>query len=260
MSLEQLISGEASPEAIWSIIQTTWAVPAGMLALYFYGRFHFNSPEYPLGLSIGTEQSDGDRVQLITPAPPIFTTQRSRYERYANTYVLILELAFLGFIFFYSIFSDIGRILKWQFPDISAESLQYRAILGLFMLTGLLSSFPVFKEIDTWLLSRFHRAAFIPDDARDLAERLFTSTFEPSQTIKENVRSALSMRDTRRVASGDASGSLEKRIFELLCLRTRVQKSMAADKLKGFRIRLGPGYQSHCASNSGLTVRSQGLS
>src|SRR5258708_4882773 len=40
------------------------------------------------------------RARLITPAPPIFTTSRARYNRFARRYVAILELAFIAIVFF----------------------------------------------------------------------------------------------------------------------------------------------------------------
>jgi hypothetical protein len=55
------------------------------------------------------------------------------------------------------------------------------------VLTGLLSSFPLFKDIDTWLLRKLHRAAFIPDDARDLAKKLYNSEFEPRRPAIETI-------------------------------------------------------------------------
>ncbi len=57
-------------------------------------------------------------LELITPAPPMFTTRRSRYNRYANRYVLILEAAFIGFIFFYTVVTDIGKVMNLEFPDL----------------------------------------------------------------------------------------------------------------------------------------------
>jgi hypothetical protein len=40
-----------TPPEIGSSLQMYWIVPAGMIALYFYGMFHFNSPDYSLALS-----------------------------------------------------------------------------------------------------------------------------------------------------------------------------------------------------------------
>src|ERR1700689_4833904 len=77
-----------SPQ-ILLLIQNDWSVPVGMIALYFYGRFHFNTPSYPVVFSINPDE----RARLITQAPPIFTTRRSRYNSYSMRYILILESA-----------------------------------------------------------------------------------------------------------------------------------------------------------------------
>lgn len=191
MSVNEIIS-LINSDATWSAVKTGWTVPAGMVVLYFYGRSHFNTPAYSLDLTINT------RVRLITPAPPIFTTRRSRYNSYANRYVLILEAAFLVIIFLYSMIQDIARAGEVQIPDLTGEPLQYRVIFALFVLTGLLSSFPVLKQIDVWLLERLHRAAFIPGDVRDLAAKLYNSTFVPKPNAIAAVRPSLSMRDNLR--------------------------------------------------------------
>jgi hypothetical protein len=236
MSINEIIS-LINSDATWSAVKTGWTVPAGMVVLYFYGRSHFNTPAYSLDLTINT------RVRLITPAPPIFTTRRSRYNSYANRYALILEAAFLVIIFLYSMIQDIARVGEVQIPDITGEPLQYKVIFALFVLTGLLSSFPALKQIDVWLLERLHRAAFIPGDVRDLAAKLYNSTFVPKPNAIAAVRPSLSMRDTRRVADGLASGSLENKIFDILCLRTQIQTGMEADKFQDFRITLDQDFK-----------------
>jgi len=219
-----------------------------MVVLFFYGRSHFNTPAYSLDLTINS------RVRLITPAPPIFTTRRCRYNSYANRYVLILEAAFLAIIFLYSIIQDIAKADKLQIPDITDEPLQYKVIFALFVLTGLLSSFPVLKQIDVWLLERLHRAAFIPGDVRDLATQLYNCAFVPNPNAIAVVRPSLSMRDTARVADGQASGSLERRIFEILCLRTQIQTGMEADKFRDFRITLDQDFKAIGDQSQGLKL------
>lgn len=94
----QALSGISSAELLaWA--QIYWIVPAGMLALYFYGRFHFNSPEYAIDFGCRGDPADSIGLRLITPTPPIFTTSRARYNRFARRYVAILELAFIGMYF-----------------------------------------------------------------------------------------------------------------------------------------------------------------
>ena len=247
MSIHELIAFISS-DATWSAVGNGWTVPAGMVVLFFYGRSHFNTPAYSLDLTINS------RVRLITPAPPIFTTMRCRYNSYANRYVLILEAAFLAIIFLYSIIQDIAKADKLQIPDITGEPLQYKVIFALFVLTGLLSSFPVLKQIDVWLLERLHRAAFIPGGVRDLATQLYNCAFMPNPNAIAVVRPSLSMRDTARVADGQASGSLERRIFEILCLRTQIQTGMEADKFRDFRITLDQDFKAIGDQSQGLKL------
>jgi hypothetical protein len=38
-------------------ILSYWIVPVGMLALYFYGNFHFNTPEYLLDIGLQGDQA-----------------------------------------------------------------------------------------------------------------------------------------------------------------------------------------------------------
>jgi hypothetical protein len=201
-----------SPEQFIQGVQAYWIVPAGMLVLYFYGRFRFNTPDYSI-------TADGaSRRGLLTPAPPIFTTSRSRFNRYARRYVLILEIAFLGFIFFASVLSDIGKVTRLGLPDMSSDSVQYRAVLALFFLTGFLSSFPGFKDLDAWILKKLHEAALIPDEVRLLAVQLFEAPYVPGTRAASAVRSMLISRDTIKVADGLATGGLESTVLKLLWL------------------------------------------
>ncbi|MGY3611094.1 MULTISPECIES: hypothetical protein [unclassified Bradyrhizobium] len=101
----QALSGVSQADLLaWA--QTYWIIPAGMLALYFYGRFHFNSPDY--AIDFGNRDAPGEPIglRLITPAPPIFTTSRARYNRFARRYVALLELAFIAIVFFPSLVAE----------------------------------------------------------------------------------------------------------------------------------------------------------
>jgi hypothetical protein len=60
------------------------------------------------------------------------------------------------------------------------------------------------------------------------------------------------MRDTARVADGHASGSLEKRIYQLLCLRNQIQIIMKDDRYKRFKSQLDQDFAE-------VTIRSQSL-
>jgi hypothetical protein len=229
--MSDLFQGIVSDTTV-TILSNCWTVPAGIVALYFYGRLHFNSPTYPIELIVSNGRSGNDRARLITQAPPIFTTRRSRYNSYALRYIGVLELSFIVMVFGYPIIRDIARADGLTLPDLTNESVQYRSIFALFLLTGLLSSFPGFKQIDFWLLSTLHRAAFIPDDVRNFASKLCQSKYTPSPNAIAVVRSALAMRDTLRVADHGATGTLERRIFDYLCLRTQIQMIMSEDRYR----------------------------
>ena len=198
-------------------IQTFWIIPAGMLALYFYGAFHFNTPDY----RIAVLQSP-DVPALLTLAPPKYTTSRTRFRRYARGYILILECAFLGFVLFTGVVSDAARALNLEMPRFDTETLQAKAIFALFFLTGLLSSFPGFKDVDAWILTKLHKAALIPDDAKLMASRLFHADYRPSEQTRAQVKQVLKSRDTIRYSEGKVVGALEARILSLLWLRSQL--------------------------------------
>jgi hypothetical protein len=163
-----------------SILSNCWSVPAGVVLLYFYGKLHFNTPTYPIEMVVSAGGVLTDKVRLIAQAPPKFTTRRSRYNSYAWRYIALLELSFVFIIFCYTIINDIARAEHVVVPDLTSESLEYRSIFALLVLTGVLSSFPGLKQLDFWILSSLHRAAFIPDDVRDFAGRLCQSSRIPS--------------------------------------------------------------------------------
>jgi hypothetical protein len=215
----------------WS--QTYWIIPAGMIALYFYGRAHFNTPDYVLGAQQGATAGN-----LLTLAPPIFTTYRSQFNRFALWYVVILEAVFLAFIFLPSVFTDIGAVMRFQFPVLGSDTVQFRAVLALFCLSGLLSSFPGFKDLDAFILRKLHQAALIPDDARLLAASLFDAPFVPHREAAATVKATLISRDTIRVAERKASGSLESNVLKALCMLNQLQHKIANSKYNYFKVKL----------------------
>lgn len=234
----QALSG-ISPAELLAWAQIYWIIPAGMLALYFYGRFHFNSPDYAIdfGSRGGPVESIGSR--LIALAPPIFTTSRARYNRFARRYVAILELAFIAIVFFPNLLAEaISLLTSSPFSWGDSVTLQHKVLIALFALTGLLSAFPGFKDIDGWLLRTLHRAAFIPDDARILAEKLYEAPFSPPSAALAAVRPTLTTRDAIRAADGKLVGALEQRLIAVQCLRTQLQSIMADGKFTDFKIKL----------------------
>jgi hypothetical protein len=236
-----------------AILKTYWIVPVGIIALYYYGRFHFNTPDYSFDLKDrdGIPLADGGR--LLTLAPPIFTTSRARFNRYARRYVLILEAAFLIIVFFSGIVADIVQVghVQLNIPT-ENDTIQYRAIWALFFLTGLLSSFPLFKDIDSWILAKLHQAALIPDDVRFFAEMLCDAPFKPSPAAVEAVREVLRRRDTIRVAEGKAEGTLEMTLLKALWLKAQLQQVTVTEKYRRFRQKLQRDVQDIAAITTGM--------
>jgi hypothetical protein len=88
------------------------------------------------------------------------------------------------------------------------------------------------------ILSYLHRLAFIPDDVRLFATKLCSAPFFAPAEVATAVRATLTMRDTTRVADHLATGVLEQKILDLLCLRAQLDATMVADKYNGFKIKL----------------------
>ncbi|MEA2838974.1 MAG: hypothetical protein QOF41_304 [Methylobacteriaceae bacterium] len=235
MTFEQLLEWSAREGPTYAA--QFWTIPVGMVVLFFCGRYHFNTPAYSLDLGENAS-STIPPTRIVIPTPPIFTTRRSRYNHYAYRYILILEVAFLFIVFFGDIVAGIGKVAKLPLPDLSTQSVEYRVVFALFALTGLFSSFPVLKDIDAWLLKKLHDAALIPADARDLANRLYSSRFTPSDSTMNAVKLGLPMRDTIRVANHQAHGALEASVIDLFCLRVQVQTNIGRHRFKQFRIAL----------------------
>jgi hypothetical protein len=220
---------------IWQVIQIYWIIPAGMLTLYFYGKFHFNTPEYSLDYGTRAESTTNAIARLIT-APPMFTTSRAYYNRYARCYVAILEVAFIALVFFTSLAADLGNSahLHISWPT-SADPVQHRAAWALIALTVALSSFPGLKEIDNWLLAHLHKAALIPQEARSLAQRLYNAKFLPRRAT---IPSYLNMRDINRVADRQAAGALEQRVLQMEYLGGQLQTTTLNSKYSQFKTKL----------------------
>jgi hypothetical protein len=237
MSPHALPAISAAELLAWT--QIYWIIPAGMLALYFYGRFHFNSPEYAIDFGARNSSDEVPGPRLIAMAPPIFTTSRERYNRFARRYVAILEAAFLAIVFFPDLVAEgISLLTGAPFSFGDSVTLQHKVLIALFALTGLLSSFPGFKDVDGWLLQTLHRAAFIPDDVRMLSEKLFEVPFSPSPAALAAVRPTLTTRDAIRAADGKLTGALEQRLIAVRCLRMQLQSVMADGKFAESRIKL----------------------
>jgi hypothetical protein len=216
-----------------------WVIPVGMLVLYFYGRVHFNTPDYALTQNDDDGQPLSDPGRLLSLAPPMFTTTRSRFNLYAWRYILILWGAFLVLLFVPSLITDTGHILNLQLPAFpSSESLQYRVLFALFFLTGLLSSFPLLKDLDGRILKILHTAAYIPEDATRLAEILRAAQFVAKAATREIVQEALTKRDSLAVSRGESVGTLELMLLKTLWLRTELLQLITGQQCISFRLAL----------------------
>ena len=135
----------------------------------------------------------------------------------------------------------------------SSENLNYRALWALFLLTGFLSSFPVIKDIDNWLLRALHRAAFISDEVRILAEDLYNFAYSvPPASVIEAVRPDLSIRDILRVAEKTLAGRLEGRIINILGLQSALESQLSSGRHTRFKIKLHRDLQEIKQQNQGL--------
>lgn len=245
----------------WNKVETYWIIPAGMIALYFYGMFHFNSLTYilDLGSSSGSSEIQGTGARLITPAPPIYTASRKHFNSYARRYVLILEAAFIVIISFYSILSGVlsdtqGMIkldINLVFPS-EAQTLQHRALWALFTLTGLLSSFPGFKDVDNWLLGTLHKAAFIPDEVRLLARTLYDAPLSVPPSSIVSLREKLDVPNSRSFSDESQIGRFERRVLEIFSLRNQLQSRMEGGRYTSFKIKLDRDLQEITKQNEGL--------
>jgi hypothetical protein len=233
--------------------QSYWVIPVGMLVLYFYGRVHFNTPSYPLIQQDENGRPLSDPGRLLSLAPPLFTTTRSRFNRYAWRYILLLEVVFLILLFLPSVISDAGRILDLKLPLIpSSESLQYRTLFALFLLTGLLSSFPLLKDLDGHILQKLHSAAYIPEDATRLAEVLREARFVANGPTREEVQTGLTKRDLIAVSRGESTGKLEVVLLKTMWLKSEFLRLTTQEECISYRLALARDISDVAASWANL--------
>lgn len=228
----QVLINDLTAEAVLSF----WMVPIGLFILYFYGTFRFNTPDYDIVKADGQALRTSTDVLMMSLAPPRFTTTRRRFRRYEVRYVFLLETTFLCFVFAWPLIKIVAKAMRW--PDPGDGSPTFHAVVGLLLLTGVLSSFPGFRDFDSWLLRILHEAALIPGNARRLAENLFDAPFVPSPAIVTGVKSQLIMRDTIRVAEGKATGSLETTVLRMLCLKDGLKKALQPETTVSFQVKM----------------------
>lgn len=211
---------------VTSAIAIYWIIPVGLVALHFYGRHHFNTPEYALSSNVRDGGSGLVRnmplAKLRGLAPPMFTTSRARYRRYAFRYIAILQSIFLLITCAPDLVLEASGLVHIRMQ--LAESVQQRGLWALFGLTGLLSSFPALKDFDGWLLSFLHKSAVIPDGAELTAATLFDAEFRPGEQARRAVVQSLRTKHVTRVAQGEAVGSLEMNWLNVRCLHYEIAR------------------------------------
>ena len=182
MELETFYAFVNSPQLL-PFLKETWTIPAGLCFLFFYGMSRFNTPFYTIELPV----DEGINIRLITQTAPKLTTMRSRYRVYVVLYAILLQLTFITLVFFYPTINDALSAGKITAPNLTGP-LQHRAFIALFLLTGVLTSFPGLNKLNDWLLKELHKRALIPSESQHLARRLYQSEFNPTQAVFTNVR------------------------------------------------------------------------
>src|SRR5258708_6079622 len=102
------------------LAQQYWLLPLGMVIIYFFARYHFNTPDYALVGATLPDSMTADLpkaspfARLRISAPPIFTTPRDRYRRSEIRYVLGLEAAYLCITLFPDLLAVIPNLQGGQ--------------------------------------------------------------------------------------------------------------------------------------------------
>lgn len=234
-------SNVPAQENYWPLIQAAffdyWIIGIGLVTLYFWGRYHFNTPNYALGGNADT----GDRSSSIDPTiskinglvPPMYTTTISQYWRYMFRYILILQIVFILVTFSREFTSVIGQYVGGS--NFKAEhvpaAMRERAVWALFLLTGLLTSFPVLKQLDGFILRTLHKSANVPDGVENTAQYLLEAKYKPSQAISDDIFASIRTHHFREVIAGREIGSLESSWFELRCIREVVKDYILANQI-----------------------------
>ncbi|MFB0491828.1 hypothetical protein ABIE45_004414 [Methylobacterium sp. OAE515] len=208
-----------------------WIVAVGVIALFFFGSYHFNTPNY--ALSGGSERAAGPSTldpaisRINGLAPPKYTTTRSQYQRFMLKYVIMLETAFVVMTFSPEVIKSIYYLSGASVPTGQIhfpETVTERAIWSLFILTGLLTSFPVFRQVDGFILRALHKGANVPTGVEQTAQYLLIVKYEPNQTIGSDIFTGIRTHHFREVIAEREAGSLERTWFELRCIRESVKK------------------------------------
>jgi hypothetical protein len=216
-----------------------WSVPIGMAIVYFFGKYHFNTPDYALirdtisDTTTAIEPKNSAAARLHTTAPPVFTTLRERYRKAEIKYILVLLTAFFCITIFPNILTLIPNLQgATQFVS---ESLEQRVIIAALVLTGFLSSFPFIRDFDGWLLKALHSEASIPDDAEQTADELFEAGYRRDPATATDLMARVRSPHLRAVADGTIFGLLEVTWLNLRCLAERLKDTLQEPRYKDFK-------------------------
>jgi hypothetical protein len=239
------------------LAQQFWLLPLGMIVIYFFARYHFNTPDYALVSAGLPDSSSADLpktsplARLRTSAPPIFTTPRDRYRKSEIKYVLGLEVAYLCLTIFPDLIAAIPNFQaadKAFLTDFIGKSFSNRAILGALLCTGFLSSFPLFREFDAWLLKTLHGQASIPDDAEQTADQLFEVGYKRNCQTMRQIRESAKSPHLRLVADGFLTGSLEMKWLNVRCLAESLKDLLQDSRYWAFKRKFHQEFQDITAS------------
>jgi hypothetical protein len=226
----------------WQDVAQFWPVVAGMGIVFFFAKTHFNSPDYALsGYNNLNDPDDKDaakyssNARLRTPAPPIFTTPRDRYRRAEWKYIGGLEGGFIILTIFPELLDHVPAAKGLM--TFLGDTINGRVIPVTLLLTGFLSTFPIIREADTWLLKSLHTSASIPDDAEETATELFNSPYKADTDILARIVAQVQSQTMRDVASKKLFGSMEHRWLNIRCWGEKLTENLRDTRYKQFRRR-----------------------
>lgn len=176
----------------WHAVAGYLVVPPGIIALIYFGRLQFNSPKYSMAYPQTDTTVEAEEPWLSPLAqprqlvPPISTTRRERYRRQAVKYIATLVIAFLTITCLPDTAVYIAREAFQSSITLPTDPVQ-RTAWALFLLTGFLSSFPGFRDLNERYLKYLHTQAAIPNAAKNAAQRLYDGGFElPKDGVRLN--------------------------------------------------------------------------
>jgi hypothetical protein len=222
-----------------TLLTQYWSVPTGMAIVYFFAKYHFNTPDYVLindlpPDAVGSiDPKNSPAARLRTTAPPVFTTLRERYIKAEIKYIMGLEIAFMCITVFPNILTLIPNLQ--ESAAFVSNSLEQRVVIAALVLTGFLSSFPFIRDFDGWLLKALHGQASIPDDAEQTADELFDVGYRRCPTIMRDIIIGMRSPHLRAVTNGAMSGALETSWLNIRCLTECLKDHLQEPRYRAFK-------------------------